>query len=403
VVAAANRHARVIAWSRSRLIRPVSFLTIRIGPQVDVGVRAQMERQQPLLEVRDLQTWFFTRDGVVRAVDGVSFDIYRGEALGVVGESGCGKSVTAASLMRLIPQPPGKIVGGSIVLNDDHGTTDIVAADDDEMRRIRGRSISMIFQDPMTSLNPVLTIGYQMMEPLKIHFKMNQEQARNRAVELLSAVGIPAAAARLNDYPHHFSGGMRQRVMVAMALACNPKLLIADEPTTALDVTVQAQLLDLIRALCKDTGAAVMIITHDLGVVADLCDRVQVMYAGQIIEAGTADEIFDHPQHPYTVGLMHSVPRLGPAVRHRLTPIEGMPPDLIQAPHGCRFAPRCPYAFDKCAEPPPRVHLGGEHYSACWLAVDGIGEPARATTGELALTPGGPNPPAPFPRREGGA
>ncbi|MGH2600577.1 MAG: ABC transporter ATP-binding protein, partial [Dehalococcoidia bacterium] len=235
-----------------------------------------MERREPLLEVRDLQTWFFTREGVVRAVDGVSFDIHRGEALGVVGESGCGKSVTASSLMRLIPQPPGKIVGGSMMLRDDGQSIDLAAADDDEMRRIRGRTISMIFQDPMTSLNPVLTIGFQLTEPLKIHFNMSQEQARSRALELLSAVGIPAAAHRLNDHPHHFSGGMRQRVMVAMALACNPKLLIADEPTTALDVTVQAQILDLIRSLCKDTGAAVMIITHDLGVVADLCDRVQV-------------------------------------------------------------------------------------------------------------------------------
>ena len=333
-----------------------------------------VERQAPLLEVRDLKTWFFTREGVVRAVDGVTFNIYAGEVLGVVGESGCGKSVTASSLMRLIPQPPGKIVEGSILLNEDGAKTDIVKADDDEMRRIRGRTISMIFQDPMTSLNPVLTIGYQLMEPLKIHFGMDDTQARTRAIELLSAVGIPAAAARLNDYPHHFSGGMRQRVMVAMALACNPKLLIADEPTTALDVTVQAQLLDLIRSLCKDTGAAVMIITHDLGVVADLCDHVQVMYAGQIIESGTADEIFDSPQHPYTVGLMHSVPRLGPAVRNRLVPIEGMPPDLVLPPDGCRFRPRCPFAFEKCIELPPRFHLGGEHFSACWLAEGGAGE-----------------------------
>ena len=216
------------------------------------------------------------------------------------------------------------------------------------------------------------------METLKINFNIDDEAARVRAVELLEAVVIPAAAARLNDYPHHFSGGMRQRVMVAMALACNPKLLIADEPTTALDVTVQAQLLDLIRALCKDTGAAVMIITHDLGVVADLCDRVQVMYAGQIIESGTADEIFDHPHHPYTLGLMQSVPRLGPAVRTRLSPIEGMPPDLLAPPQGCRFRPRCPFAFDRCVETPPRFHLGGEHHSACWLAVENpAGQEAR--------------------------
>jgi oligopeptide/dipeptide ABC transporter ATP-binding protein len=330
-----------------------------------------MQQRESLLEVRDLKTYFFTREGVVRAVDGVSFDIFKGEILGVVGESGCGKSVTASSLMRLIPQPPGKITEGSITLIEDGGRTDIVKADDDEMRRIRGRSISMIFQDPMTSLNPVLTIGFQLTEPLKIHFKMDDDAAKKRAIELLQAVGIPAAAARLDDYPHHFSGGMRQRVMVAMALACNPKLLIADEPTTALDVTVQAQLLDLIRALCNDTGAAVMLITHDLGVVADLCDRVQVMYAGQIIESGTADEIFDNPQHPYTLGLMQSVPRLGPAVRSRLNPIEGMPPDLVAPPTGCRFRPRCPYAFEKCVEMPPHFLLGGEHFSACWLAEGG--------------------------------
>jgi oligopeptide/dipeptide ABC transporter ATP-binding protein len=323
---------------------------------------------QPLLEVRDLKTWFFTREGVVHSVDGVSFEIFPGEALGVVGESGCGKSVTALSLMRLIPQPPGKIVEGSVKLAIDGDVRDLVTVDDDEMARVRGRLISMIFQDPMTSLNPVLTIGFQITEPLRIHFNMAPEEARKRAIELLQAVGIPAAASRLEEYPHQFSGGMRQRVMVAMALACDPKLLIADEPTTALDVTVQAQLLDLIKKLNRETGTAVMIITHDLGVVADLCDRVQVMYAGQIIETGTADEIFDHPQHPYTLGLMQSVPTLGPAVRDRLTPIEGMPPDLLAPPKGCRFRPRCPHAFEKCLEQPPFFHLGGGHLSACWLA-----------------------------------
>jgi oligopeptide/dipeptide ABC transporter ATP-binding protein len=270
--------------------------------------------------------------------------------------------------MRLIPQPPGKIVQGSVMLNDDDATFDLVTADEEEMGRIRGRTISMIFQDPMTSLNPVLTIGFQITEPLRIHFNMEPQQAKKRAVELLSAVGIPAAASRLNDYPHHFSGGMRQRVMVAMALACDPKLLIADEPTTALDVTVQAQLLDLIRALCKDSGTAVMIITHDLGVVADLCDRVQVMYAGQIVESGTADEIFDTPQHPYTVGLMQSVPRLGPAVQERLIPIEGQPPDLVDPGAGCRFRPRCPHRFAKCEESPPLFAVGASHASRCWLA-----------------------------------
>jgi oligopeptide transport system ATP-binding protein len=334
------------------------------------------------LEVRDLRTQFFTRDGTVRAVDGVSFDVRRGEALGLVGESGCGKSITSMSLMRLIPQPPGKIVSGEVILYEDGHRRDLLQLDEEEMRHVRGRVISMIFQDPMTSLNPVLTIGYQLTEPLKIHFNMSDEQARKRAIELLMQVGIPAAAERLDEYPHQFSGGMRQRVMVAMALTCDPKMLIADEPTTALDVTVQAQLLDLIKVLNRETGTAVLIITHDLGVVADLCDRVMVMYAGQIIESGTGDEIFDSPQHPYTKGLMQSVPRLGPTVRDRLEPIEGMPPDLIAPPGGCRFRPRCPMAFSKCVETPPRVFLGGEHHSACWLAVEGVAEEAKRETAE---------------------
>ncbi len=321
-----------------------------------------------VLEVRDLKTQFFTRDGVVKAVDGVSFRIGRGEVVGLVGESGCGKSMTSLSIMRLIPQPPGKIVSGEIILHEDGQARDLLRMDESEMQRVRGRTISMIFQDPMTSLNPVLTIGYQLTEPLKIHFGMPDDQARRRAIELLMQVGIPAASERLGDYPHQFSGGMRQRVMVAMALACGPRLLIADEPTTALDVTVQAQLLDLIKRLNKEIGTAVLIITHDLGVVADLCDRVMVMYAGQIVESGTADEIFDHPQHPYTKGLMQSVPRLGPHVRDRLVPVEGMPPDLIAPPQGCRFRPRCAYALPKCMEAPPAFYLGGDHRSACWLA-----------------------------------
>jgi oligopeptide transport system ATP-binding protein len=321
-----------------------------------------------VLEVRDLKTQFFTRDGVVKAVDGVSFRIGRGEVVGLVGESGCGKSMTSLSIMRLIPQPPGKIVSGEIILHEDGQARDLLRMDESEMQRVRGRTISMIFQDPMTSLNPVLTIGYQLTEPLKIHFGMPDDQARRRAIELLMQVGIPAAAERLGDYPHQFSGGMRQRVMVAMALACGPRLLIADEPTTALDVTVQAQLLDLIKRLNQETGTAVLIITHDLGVVADLCDRVMVMYAGQIVESGTADEIFDHPQHPYTKGLMQSVPRLGPHVRDRLVPVEGMPPDLIAPPQGCRFRPRCTYALPKCMETPSAFYLGGDHRSACWLA-----------------------------------
>ncbi|MBI2760311.1 MAG: ABC transporter ATP-binding protein [Chloroflexi bacterium] len=331
-----------------------------------------------VLEVKDLKTQFFTRDGVVKAVDGVTFSVHSGEVVGLVGESGCGKSMTALSIMRLIPQPPGKIVNGQVILHDDKMPRDLLQLDESEMQHIRGRVISMIFQDPMTSLNPVLTIGYQLTEPLKIHFNMSDDHARKRAIALLMQVGIPAAAERLNDYPHQFSGGMRQRVMVAMSLACDPRMLIADEPTTALDVTVQAQLLELIKALNRDTGTAVLIITHDLGVVADLCDRVMVMYAGQIIESGTGDEIFDNPQHPYTVGLMQSVPRLGPTVRNRLVPIEGLPPDLIAPPSGCRFRPRCPHAFAKCVETPPSVMLGGDHVSSCWLAVEGVREQSEA-------------------------
>ena len=318
----------------------------------------------PILRVEHLTTELRTTRGTVRAVDDVSFDLYPGETLGLVGESGSGKSMTCLSILRLLPDGIGRIAAGRVLFED----TDLVPLGEAEMRRYRGRRLAIILQDPMTSLNPVLTIGYQLTEPLKIHFGMPDDQARRRAIELLMQVGIPAAAERLGDYPHQFSGGMRQRVMVAMALACGPRLLIADEPTTALDVTVQAQLLDLIKRLNQETGTAVLIITHDLGVVADLCDRVMVMYAGQIVESGTADEIFDHPQHPYTKGLMQSVPRLGPHVRDRLVPVEGMPPDLIAPPQGCRFRPRCAYALPKCMEAPPAFYLGGDHRSACWLA-----------------------------------
>ena len=322
-----------------------------------------------LLNVRNLSTKFFTRAGVVNAVDDVSFDIRAGETIGIVGESGCGKSVTALSLMRLIPSPPGRITNGSIELSSGEGPSiDLVKADDSEMREIRGNKISMIFQDPMTSLNPVLTIGFQLTEPQKIHLNLSEGEARKRAISLLEAVGIPAAGARLKEYPHQFSGGMRQRVMVAMALACNPQLLIADEPTTALDVTIQAQLLDLISSLTHDMGTAVMLITHDLGVVAQVCERVIVMYAGRIVEEATADELFDRPLHPYAVGLMRSMPRLGPTVRDRLTPIEGAPPDLVSPPKGCRFAPRCPLRVEKCEESPPLREIVSGHRVACWRA-----------------------------------
>ncbi len=324
-----------------------------------------------LLNVRGLTTKFFTRAGVVSAVDSVSFDVRVGETLGLVGESGCGKSVTALSLMRLVPWPPGKITNGAIDLHSNEGSTvDLIKVDESEMREIRGNTISMIFQDPMTSLNPVLTIGFQLMEPQRIHLKISDREAQRRAVALLEAVGIPAAAERLKDYPHQFSGGMRQRVMVAMALACNPRLLIADEPTTALDVTIQAQLLDLIASLTRDMGTAVMLITHDLGVVAQVCERVIVMYAGRIVEEATADQLFDKPLHPYSVGLMRSMPRLGPAVRDRLTPILGAPPDLVSPPKGCRFAPRCPLRIDRCEEQPPLVEIEPGHRVACWRSAE---------------------------------
>ena len=320
-----------------------------------------------VLQVRNLTTKFFTRAGIVNAVSDVSFDVRRGETLGIVGESGCGKSVTAMSLMRIIPSPPGKITDGSAVLETAAGPVDLVQAEDSDLQHVRGKEISMIFQDPMTSLNPVLTIGFQLTEPLKIHLNMNDEQARKRASELLTAVGIPGAAARLDDYPHQFSGGMRQRVMIAMALVCNPKLIIADEPTTALDVTIQAQLLELLTELTREMGASVILITHDLGVVSQTCQRVLVMYAGRIIETADVDEIFDHPQHPYTVGLLRSIPRLGKDIRDRLTPIEGSPPDLVSPPQGCRFRPRCPHAFEKCLEEPPLVKTGENHRAACWM------------------------------------
>ena len=321
-----------------------------------------------LLEVKDLATYFFLDDGVVKAVDGVSYDLQEGEVLGLVGESGCGKSVSALSIMRLIPNPPGRIVGGSVVFEGE----DLASMTDAEMRHIRGNRIAMIFQEPMTSLNPVLTIGLQLTETLQLHLKMEKKAAWNRAAELLHLVGIPEPERRLPDYPHQFSGGMRQRVMIAMGLSCNPKLLIADEPTTALDVTIQAQVLELAVSLCQDFGAAVIIITHNLGVVARYADRVNVMYAGKIIERGTAEEIYHHPRHPYTLGLLHSIPRLDEARKTKLDPIEGLPPDLMGMPPGCSFRARCRYAIDRCAtEVPPLMQISGResgHVSACWVA-----------------------------------
>ncbi len=323
---------------------------------------------EPVLQVQNLKTYFFTREGVVRAVDGVSFEVARGQAVGIVGESGCGKSVTSLSIMRLVPYP-GRIVAGTVTLYRDGEPVDLTELPEDEMRKIRGNVISMVFQDPMTSLNPVLTVGFQVAEPLQVHLGLSPAEARQRAIELLRRVGIPDAHRRVDDYPHQFSGGMRQRVMIAVALACNPKLLIADEPTTALDVTIQAQILDLIARLNRELGTAVILITHDLGVVAELCHRVVVMYAGQIVEAADADSLFNSPKHPYTVGLMGSVPRLGPKVKERLGPIRGLPPNLLNPPAGCRFRPRCPHTNARCAEDPPMVQVGPDHQVACWLYV----------------------------------
>ena len=324
-----------------------------------------------LLEVNGLRTHFFTSAGVVKAVDGVTFDLMEGESLAIVGESGCGKSITALSIMRLIPSPPGRILGGSIRFMGE----DLLAQDDKAMRDIRGNRIGMVFQEPMTSLNPVLTIGRQLTEAVQRHLGYDDEAAHARASELLELVGIPDAANRLRAYPHEFSGGMRQRVMIAMALSCSPKLLIADEPTTALDVTIQAQILELIQQVQRELGIAVIIITHNLGVVARYVDRINVMYAGRIVERGTLHQVFDEPQHPYTKGLLASVPRLDKPKGERLIPIEGMPPDLSNLPAGCAFRERCAYAIARCEEDVPEVRhvksAAAEHHVACWAVETG--------------------------------
>ena len=316
-----------------------------------------------LLEVKGLRTQFFTQDGVVHAVNGISYELNEGETIAIVGESGSGKSVGVMSLLRLIPQPPGKIVAGEVWFQG----RDLLQISDDEIRQIRGKHIAMIFQDPMTSLNPVLTIGHQIMEPLQLHLGMDKNQARKRAIELLEMVGIPGAATRLDAYPHQFSGGMRQRVMIAMGLACNPQVLIADEPTTALDVTIQAQIVELVKSLKEQIGMAIIWITHDLGVVAGLAERVIVMYAGQIVEEAEVHELYSEPHHPYTVGLLRSVPRLDMGKSKRLIPIEGLPPDLIDYPPGCPFAPRCEYRTERCeTENPPIETISPTRRVACW-------------------------------------
>jgi oligopeptide transport system ATP-binding protein len=329
-----------------------------------------------LLEVQDLKLYFKVKAGKVRAVDGVSFAIKPGEKVGVVGESGCGKSVTALSIMRLIPQPPGEYVGGSVLFEDQ----DLLELPESAMRKIRGSRIGMIFQDPMTCLNPTMPVGKQIAEGLRIHLKLSKEQAQLRAVSLLEQVGIPDASTRVNAYPHQFSGGMRQRVMIAMALACNPKLLIADEPTTALDVTVQAQILELIAGISQEFGTAVIIITHDLGVVAGMTDRVVVMYAGKVVETAPTDELFANPRHPYTLGLLSSVPRLDEQRHAELRTIEGAPPDLLKPPTGCPFMPRCAFARAICRTMPPLDPLAGkaEHRKACWVDVTDPKEQAYA-------------------------
>jgi len=320
-----------------------------------------------LLEVRHLSTQFATGAGIVRAVDDVSWDVKPGETVALVGESGCGKSVSALSIMRLVAAPAGRITAGQILFKG----RDLLTLPEHEMRDIRGKDIAMVFQEPMTSLNPVLTVGRQLTEPCEIHLGMPPERSRARAIEILGLVGISDAGRRLRQYPHQFSGGMRQRLMIAMALSCNPALVLADEPTTALDVTIQAQILELMKGLSQRLGAAMLIITHNLGVVARYADRVNVMYAGKIVEHGTAREIYADPRHPYTLGLLRSVPRLDEPKREKLAPIQGQPPDLTRLPRGCAFAPRCAYSIARCAtEIPPLDAVDGSHLSACWVARD---------------------------------
>jgi oligopeptide transport system ATP-binding protein len=320
----------------------------------------------PLLQVKDLRTYFYTEEGVVKAVDGVTYDVAEGETLALVGESGCGKSISALSILRLIPIPPGRIVSGEVIFENE----DLLKLSEEEIRHIRGNKISMVFQEPMTSLNPVLTIGKQLTEAIELHLKLDKQAATQRAIQLLEMVGVAEAERRVNDYPHQFSGGMRQRVMIAMALSCNPKLLIADEPTTALDVTIQAQVLEVMARLSREFGTSVIIITHNLGVVARYADRVNVMYAGKIIETSTAANVYADPRHPYTLGLLNSVPRLDQVTGEKLIPIEGLPPDLSNLPSGCSFYPRCVYRIDKCKEEYPPLQLVSEnHYAACWVDV----------------------------------
>jgi len=317
----------------------------------------------PILSVRELQTYFFTDAGVARAVDGVSFDVYPGRTLALVGESGCGKSITALSILRLVPDPPGEIVGGSILFNGE----DLLMMNPTDMRRLRGNDISMIFQEPMTSLNPVFRVGDQIGAVVRLHRGLSKAEGRAAAIDLLKQVGIPAPESRVDDYPHQMSGGMRQRVMIAMALACDPKVLIADEPTTALDVTIQAQILDLLKKLQHERGMAIILITHDLGVVAEAADDVAIMYAGRIVEKAPVRELFANRSHPYAQGLFESLPEVG-AERARLHTIKGNVPPATHFPRGCRFHPRCPHAMQICVDEEPKLlDVGANHVAACWL------------------------------------
>ncbi len=319
-----------------------------------------------ILTVKNLVTTFQTDRGSVRALDGVDFTLEKGRTLGLVGESGCGKSVTSLSIMRLLPKPSGNSPEGEIIYDDGSDRFDILKEPTENLLKIRGRKIAMIFQDPLTSLNPVYTVGYQLMETLKVHFsKMSSQAMFTRAVELLTDVGIPAPEQRIHEYPHQLSGGMRQRVMIAIALACEPDILIADEPTTALDVTIQAQILDLMRNLQKKNDMAILFITHDLGVVAEMCDDVCVMYAGKVAEHAPVEEIFNHPQHPYTKGLLCSIPKLDTEQKSKLFEIEGMVPDLFSMPEGCRFQNRCPYAAEKCTQPQSPAQVKDGHEVSC--------------------------------------
>lgn len=318
-----------------------------------------------LLKIRNLHTYFFTDEGVAKAVDGVDLELEEKGTLGLVGESGCGKSVTALSIMRLIPEPPGKIVQGEVVF----GGVNLLSLSEGEMRKVRGRSISMIFQEPMTSLNPVFQIGDQISEVLRLHEGLSKKEAWNRSIEMLRMVGIPSPERRVAEYPHQLSGGMRQRAMIAMALACRPKLMIADEPTTALDVTIQAQILELINRLQKETGMSVILITHNLGVIAETAQKVAVMYAGRIVEYAPVRPLFVTPRHPYTQGLLKSIPRLdeGQARKQRLEAIPGLVPSLLDLPPGCKFSNRCKYIFDKCQEEPELKEIDPGHFVRCWL------------------------------------